>query len=135
MHLQSNSILLSTYAAADSPLAFEALVKRHLDLVYSAARRQVRDPALAQDVTQAVFIILSRRARARSIRNPDALAGWLLKTTRYASLNALKSQARRHAAETKAAAMTPPTVNPHHQALSQHISPLIDQAMSHLTDS
>src|SRR5436190_9491478 len=100
MHLQSDSILLSTYAAAQSPLAFETLVKRHLDLVYSAARRQVRDPALAQDVTQAVFIILSRRAR--SIRNPDALAGWLLKTTRYASLNALKCKARRHVHETKA---------------------------------
>ena len=56
--------LLQAYAERRSERAFEVLVKRYLDLVYSSALRQVRDPHLAEEVSQAVFVILWKKLSA-----------------------------------------------------------------------
>src|ERR1700689_640202 len=92
--------LLREFARNNSEEAFAALVARHVNLVYSVALRQVRDPHLAGEIAQAVFIILARKAD--SLGDKTILTGWLCRTARYASANALTIQQRRQRREQEA---------------------------------
>jgi len=121
--------LLREYAAHHSEAAFETLVARRVRFVYSAALRQVRDPLLAEEITQAVFIILSKKAG--SIRSGTVLSGWLFKTIRYAALAQTRTAARRRKYEQEAqmqseiqsAALDP---------LWEQIAPLLDEGLAQL---
>ena len=60
-------------AAAEA--AFAALVTRHEPMVLDLCRQILGDLHHAEDASQAVFLVLARKAR--SIRDPDLLANWL----------------------------------------------------------
>jgi RNA polymerase sigma factor (sigma-70 family) len=94
--------LLCRYAIDGSPEAFRAVVDRYGRLVYGSALRQVGDPHLAEDVSQAVFIVLSRRAGG--VRG-EHLAGWLVNTTRLTARAAVRARRRRAHHERRAAVM------------------------------
>jgi RNA polymerase sigma factor (sigma-70 family) len=120
--------LVREYAAGQSEQAFETLVARHAGLVYSAALRQVRDPHLAEDVTQAVFIILARKAGR--LGSKTILSGWLYRAAGYVSGSLLKRERRRQHREQEAGMQS--TLNEPDDRAWQQIAPLLDEALLRL---
>jgi RNA polymerase sigma factor (sigma-70 family) len=71
----SDAALLARFAADRDPAAFAGLVARYGPLVLGVCRRVVDDPHIAEDLFQAAFMVLARKAG--SIRNQDAVGSWL----------------------------------------------------------
>jgi RNA polymerase sigma factor (sigma-70 family) len=124
----SDAELLNRFTRERSHEALGAIVRRHIDLVYSAALRRVRDPHLAEDVTQAVFLMLWQRPQ--SLRRGTHLIGWLYQSTKYAAANALRMRRRRKAHEAAAGAL--PRSEQRMDSLWKDVEPLLDEALDRL---
>ena len=105
-------------------------MNRHLNLVYSAALRQVRSPQLAEEVSQTVFTNLACNAAKL---NPDTvLTAWLYQVTRHTAIDVVRREARRQAREQIAFQMSDMNDT---SADWTHIEPLLDEAMHSLDDT
>lgn len=125
--------LLGRYSEAKSEEAFGELVRRHLDLVYSAALRQVNGNApLAQDIVQSVFSDLARKAGA--LRKHCTVAGWLYTSTHHAAANAIRSEQRRHTHEQEAHAMQELLRKSGPDLDWESFRPVLDDAMQELNE-
>jgi len=123
--------LLAEYAARSSEEAFSTLVARHVNLVYSAAWRQTGNREEAEEITQAVFLVLARKAK--SLRQGTVLSGWLYQTARLTAANSLRRDIRRQNREQQAYMQS--TLDQPEPDHWQQVGPLLEQAMSGLSEA
>jgi uncharacterized protein (TIGR03435 family) len=123
--------LLREYADCNSESAFSEIVHRHINLVYSVALRFTGNGEDAQDVTQAVFVILAKKATG--IGPKIVLTGWLYETTRFTAKNFLTGKMRRQAREQEASMQS--TLNDSNsENVWRQLAPLLEEAMSRLSE-
>lgn len=134
-------VLVWRYAEERDEAAFAELMRRHVDMVHSASLRRVGDRAMADDVTQATFMILARKARSIRRRDQEPLTAWLLNAVRYAAANAIKMEDRRrrheHAAAVRRAReqSTACSADPTQVIVWQEIAERLDDAVLRLSSS
>ena len=122
--------LLAEFRQKRSEDAFRQLVRQYTNLVYSIAKRRVANAALAEEITQLVFI---RLARACPKFHADAaLIGWLHRTTVHASIDLWRSETRRRTREEHAVAMQP---DPNETPAWNDLAPVLDEALNELNDT
>ncbi len=120
--------LLARFAWENAVGAVSALVQRHANLVYSVALRSVGSTHAAEEITQAVFIILAQKAGKLSAR--VVLSGWLYQTTRLTVANFLRGEIRRQQREQEAYMQS--TLNEADENVWPQIAPLLDGALEKL---
>jgi len=123
--------LMREYADHDSEAAFAKLVRRHINLVYSVAWRFTGQAMDAQDVTQAVFILLARKAA--SLRERVSLTGWLYETARLVARQQGRTKARQQARDQEAYMQS--TLNEGPDGVWQQLAPLLEEGMSRLSEN
>src|ERR1017187_9761326 len=126
-----DSELLAAFARTNSEAAFAELVQRHVNLVYSAALRQVNgDRHLAQDVAQAVFTDLARKADVLARR--ETLTGWLYTSAPFAAAKIVRGENRRRDREENF--MREPIHESAPDADWEKLRPTLDAAMHELKE-
>ena len=91
----------------------------------------VGDGHLAEDITQAAFLVLAKKARTI---NPATLPGWLVKTARRAARDAMRSKLCRERHQIRAAQMRSQIKSSLEEPTAEDLAPLLDDALSHLND-
>src|SRR5438094_6703891 len=131
MHPTDDSALLRQYMENQSDEAFAALVKRHINLVYSVALRSVGDPNQAEEITQGVFILLAKKAA--QLRHDGALSSWLFQATRLTASNFVRSESRRHHREQEAYMQS--LLDETGSDVWRQIAPVLDDAVAGLSET
>jgi RNA polymerase sigma factor (sigma-70 family) len=132
--MTSDLDLLRQFARENSQDAFSEIVRRHLNLVYSAALRQVRSPQLAEEIAQSVFSDLARNANklTNTTGGSPVLTAWLYSVTRRTAIDVIRKESRRQLREQIAVEMN--DMNATANDWTQ-IAPLLDDAMAALDET
>jgi RNA polymerase sigma factor (sigma-70 family) len=132
--MNSDTEMLRQYVEERSEGAFADLVREHLNLVYSAALREMNgDTALAEDLSQAVFTDLAHKA-GQLLSHPS-LAGWLYLSVRRKAANLRRSEHRRRHREEEAHTMNELLSDDSPERLWQQVRPLLDDALHELNET
>jgi RNA polymerase sigma factor (sigma-70 family) len=123
--------LVRRFVSDHEEAAFAALVDRHGPMVLGAARRVVGDEHTAEDVFQATFVLLARRAR--HVRHPAALPAWLHRTACNLARSAVRARQRRHRAEARAVGRS--AGNPLDDLSSRELLAILDEELGRLPEA
>ncbi len=126
-----DTALLREYVEHDSQEAFAALVTRHVNKVYSVALRHTGNPHSAEEIAQAVFVILAKKSRHLGKR--VILSGWLYQTARLTAVTFIRGGIRRARREQEAYMQT--VLNENESDAWRQIAPLLDAAMAGLNET
>lgn len=125
----TDQMLIRAYVRSRCEQSFAELVRRHVNLVHSTALRIVREAALAEEVTQSVFLALARHS-AR-LQGRSSLIGWLHETSRNLSINTVRGEERRRQREREAANMKTLNLDESRETWQQ-LALHLDEAISQL---
>ena len=117
--------LVSTYVTQGSESAFGVLVSRHVDMVFATAFRLTGDAALAEEITQNVFIMLARKAPR--LAGYQTLGGWLFRAVVLETRRRVRGELRRHRREETASALL--NLQREGTSASAALLPLLDEAL------
>jgi RNA polymerase sigma factor (sigma-70 family) len=123
--------LLDEYARQGSEEAFALLVRRHIDKVHSTALRCSRNPVMAEEITEAVFVLLA--IKAWQFNKQIILSAWLYKTARLTALTHIRSEIRRVHREQEACMQK--SLEQAGSETWQNVAPLLDSAMAELNEA
>jgi len=121
----NDSELLRDYVERGSEEAFRALVERHSGMVHGVARRIACNEPLAEEITQAVFVVLARKAA--TLRPKTVVAGWLHRTARFVALEAIRRERRRLEHEERLM-----QIEHNYAPVWAQMAPHLDEALEHL---
>jgi RNA polymerase sigma factor (sigma-70 family) len=130
--MMSDAQLLREYAEHGSEAAFGELVQRHINLVYSAAFRRLRNRQAAEEVAQTVFSLLA--TKARRLGPETALVSWLYKAASFTALKYWRKETRQRERELEASRMTM-IDSENEDAVWQQLAPYLDDAINALNDA
>ncbi len=123
--------LLEDFTVRNSDDAFRTLAERYTGMVYHSALRQLGDPHRAEEATQAVFIALAHKAGR--LPRKTVVSGWLMRATRFAVLNLVREETRRHHREQEAAKMESTSNTRDTNPVWEQITPHLDDALNRLS--
>jgi RNA polymerase sigma factor (sigma-70 family) len=110
MQTRTDEELLRRYVRYDSADAFKELGRRYARLVYTVCFRETKDPTLAEDAAQSVFLLLSQKAR--TLRDPRKLPVWLCSVATNTSRSLMRNERRRATYEEAYAREAPTSTDP-----------------------
>ncbi len=131
MQEPDDSTLLREYAERNSEAAFAALVARHINKVYAVALRHTGNPHQAEEITQAVFVILAKKCG--QLGKSVILSGWLYQTARLTAVTFIRGGIRRAHREQEAHMQM--ALNENESAAWAQIAPLLDAGMATLNET
>jgi RNA polymerase sigma factor (sigma-70 family) len=125
--------LLARYAQDRDDASFSVLVARHAALVAGVCRRVLRNEQDVEDVFQATFVVLSRKAGAVQAR--ESSAGWLHRVAFHLALEARKEARRRQRSERDRQLLQPARGSGSGHRQSCELQEVLDEELARLPES
>jgi RNA polymerase sigma factor (sigma-70 family) len=124
--------LLRDFVSGRDGDAFAELLRRHGPMVLGLARRVVGDRQTAEDIFQATFLVLARKAH--TLRRPESLAAWLHGVAVRLALRTRKAGARRRQEEALAPAAASAR-DPLDELSARELLAVLDEELQRLPDN